>query len=148
MTDGIVSASDQRLDYLKLLVTELQNQNPLEPLDNQQMAAQLAQFSQLELTEEMNGNLSQINSTMESLNSSFQGAMLVQELEYAKTLLGKEVTFYSDYYGHYLSGDVKKVTIVDGAPELEVHVNMTNPDQSIETRAFSVKLEQVEQISE
>ncbi|MCD6175181.1 MAG: flagellar hook capping protein, partial [Planctomycetes bacterium] len=45
-----MNAVDQKLDYLKLLVTELQNQNPLEPMEQKDMAAQLAQFSQLELT--------------------------------------------------------------------------------------------------
>ena len=42
----IGSATTQTMDYMTLLITELQNQNPLEPLDNQQMAQQLAQFSQ------------------------------------------------------------------------------------------------------
>ena len=46
---GTTSAVDQKLDYLTLLVTELQNQNPLEPMEQKDMAAQLAQFSQLEL---------------------------------------------------------------------------------------------------
>ena len=53
----LVSAGQQRLDFMTLLVTEMRNQNPLEPMDNQQMAAQLAQFTQLDLTEAMNGKI-------------------------------------------------------------------------------------------
>lgn len=34
-------------DFLKLLVTQLQNQDPLKPMDNQAFIAQTAQFSQL-----------------------------------------------------------------------------------------------------
>ncbi len=46
-TSAVTSSSKIQTDYMKLLVTQLQNQNPLEPLDNNEMASQLAQFSQL-----------------------------------------------------------------------------------------------------
>jgi len=125
-----VSASKQQLDYMTLLVTQLQNQNPLEPMDNQQMAAQLAQLSQLQLTEEMNGNIETMNSTMETMNTSFQGAMLMAELDFAKSLLGKEVSFYSGYYDQIISGQVQKVSVIDGQPTLEVHARVVLPDES------------------
>ena len=35
-------------EFLQLLVTEMKNQDPLNPLDNKEMVAQLAQFSALE----------------------------------------------------------------------------------------------------
>ncbi len=67
------------MDYMKLLITQLQNQNPMEPLSNNEMAAQLAQFSQLQQLETMNDNFAKVLST--------------SELTYANSLLGKEVTF-------------------------------------------------------
>jgi flagellar basal-body rod modification protein FlgD len=67
------------MDYMMLLVAELQNQNPMEPLDNQAMASQLAQFSQLQ--------------QMENMNSSFAEVLTTVEHAYASSLIGKEVSF-------------------------------------------------------
>ena len=75
----ISTASDLQMDYMNLLITQLQNQNPLEPLDNNEMAAQLAQFSQLQ--------------QLESMNNSFADVLSATELSYANSLLGKEITF-------------------------------------------------------
>lgn len=75
----INSASDIQMDYMKLLIAQLQNQNPLEPLDNDQMASQLAQFSQLQ--------------QLESMNSSFAEVLVNSERTYASSLIGKEIQF-------------------------------------------------------
>ena len=71
--------SNIQMDYMKLLITQLQNQNPLEPLDNNEMASQLAQFSQLQ--------------QLESMNTSFAKVLATTELTYANSLIGKEVSF-------------------------------------------------------
>ncbi len=105
------SASTQKMDFMQLLITQMQNQNPLEPMSNEAMAAQLAQFSQLELTEEMNGSISSMNSTMEKLNSSFQGSLLMAEYDYARNLLGKGVEFYDPEHDQYIKGKVEQVNI-------------------------------------
>ncbi|MHC4644153.1 MAG: flagellar hook assembly protein FlgD [Planctomycetota bacterium] len=75
-------ASDIQMDYMKLLITQLQNQNPLEPLDNNEMASQLAQFSQLE--------------QLETMNSSFAKVLANAERTYANSLIGKEVSFLAE----------------------------------------------------
>jgi len=67
------------MDYMNLLVTQLQNQNPLEPMDNNEMASQLAQFSMLE--------------QLESMNTNFAGVLAASERTYAASLIGKEVSF-------------------------------------------------------
>jgi flagellar basal-body rod modification protein FlgD len=77
----ITSAGDMQADYMRLLVTQLQNQNPLEPLDNNEMASQLALFSQLQ--------------QLESMNSSFAKVLAATERTYANSLIGKEVSFIS-----------------------------------------------------
>lgn len=60
---GVKSAKEQKDQFLKLLTYQLKSQNPLKPYDNQEFAAQLAQFSQLE-------QLSDIRSLMEEQNQS------------------------------------------------------------------------------
>jgi flagellar basal-body rod modification protein FlgD len=52
-------------EFLNLLVTQLKNQDPLNPADNQQFLAQLAQFSSLE-------QLMSINKTVSTIADSFQ----------------------------------------------------------------------------
>ena len=47
-----------RQAFLKLFTTQLQNQNPLEPVKNEAFIAQLAQFSTLEATSSMSDSLS------------------------------------------------------------------------------------------
>jgi len=49
-------------EFLKLLITELKNQNPLEPLDSKEYIAQLATFSQVEQIQEMRKELSVLSS--------------------------------------------------------------------------------------
>ena len=66
-TSSSVSSSNLQMDYMTLLVAQMKNQNPLEPLDNNEMASQLAQFSQLQQLEEMNSNLSQSNINFEEI---------------------------------------------------------------------------------
>jgi len=135
----VESATQQKLDFMKLLVTELQNQNPLEPMDHQQMASQLAQFSQLELTENMTGSMTNMNKTMETMNSSFQGAMMIAQMDYAKSLLGKEISFYDDTLGS-ITGTVKKITFDEGQPVLHTDAEMPGSETA---QTFEVGLEQV-----
>lgn len=76
-----ISASNIQMDYMKVLIAQLQNQNPLEPMDNNEMASQLAQFSQLQQLESMNSNFAQI--------------LAITNRSYANSLIGKEVTFFA-----------------------------------------------------
>ncbi|MFV9567463.1 flagellar hook capping FlgD N-terminal domain-containing protein [Thermoanaerobacter mathranii] len=47
-------------DFLKLLVAQLKNQNPLNPMDDKEFIAQLAQFSTLERMQNLNTNFSAV----------------------------------------------------------------------------------------
>ena len=67
-------------EFLKLLVAQLNNQNPLEPQGNGEFIAQLAQFSQVE-------GIEKLNKSMESMLSSFQSSQALQ----ASSLVGRKV---------------------------------------------------------
>jgi flagellar basal-body rod modification protein FlgD len=70
-----------RDDFLKLLISQLQNQDPLKPLDNQEFASQLATFNSLE-------QLIGVNERLETLQSK-----LLQSNQFGATaLIGKQIT--------------------------------------------------------
>lgn len=52
-------------DFLRLLTTQLQNQDPTKPLDGQQFMAQLAQFSTLNAIIEMKASLDTLVQSLE-----------------------------------------------------------------------------------
>ena len=82
-TQGAALATKEldRDAFLNLLVTQLQNQDPLDPTDSVEFTAQLAQFSSLEQLSSVNDNLKQLQNFQASINNS-----------QAVTLIGKEIT--------------------------------------------------------
>lgn len=72
-------------DFLKLLVTQLQYQDPLEPADNQEFIAQMAQFSSLEQMSNMVG-------AIDSLTSISQSTLRESVISQAINLIGKTIT--------------------------------------------------------
>jgi len=67
-------------EFLELLVAQLNNQNPLEPQENGEFIAQLAQFSTVEGVEKL-------NSSMETILSGYQSSQALQ----ASSLVGRKV---------------------------------------------------------
>lgn len=72
-------------EFLELLVAQLNNQNPLEPQENGEFIAQLAQFSQVE-------GIEKLNTSMGSLLSGYQSSQALQ----ASSLVGRKVIVPSD----------------------------------------------------
>jgi flagellar basal-body rod modification protein FlgD len=68
-------------DFLNLLITQLQNQDPLNPTDSTEFTAQLAQFSSLEQLGNVNENLIELKQFQASTNNS-----------QAVALIGKAIT--------------------------------------------------------
>lgn len=78
--------------FLKLLITQLKNQNPLSPQDNTAFVAQLAQFSSLQ-------GIQNLNTTMTSVATGMQSSQVLQ----ASALVGRTVEVKTD--SAYLSTD-------------------------------------------
>jgi flagellar basal-body rod modification protein FlgD len=92
-------------DFLKLLVGQLQHQDPLAPSDDQQWIGQMAAFSQLEQVSNMAQSTQKI---VDTLNTS--GAL---------SLIGHTVT-YLDSSGASHTGNVDTVDMADGKASLTV----------------------------
>jgi len=79
-------------DFLNLLITQLQNQDPLNPTDSVEFTAQLAQFSSLEQLGNVNENLVELKNFQASINNS-----------QAVSLIGKTITANGNFI--HLTGD-------------------------------------------
>ena len=67
-------------DFLKLLVTQLRYQNPLEPMDNKEYIAQLAQFSSLEQMQNLNMQLANL-SAISTIGKTAKAVVEQKEIE-------------------------------------------------------------------
>lgn len=91
--------------FLKLLMAQMSNQNPMEPTDDKEMIAQMAQFSTLE----------QITN-MATANAKQATAATMSQ---AVGLIGRTVS-YLDSDGTSRTGSVDQVSMVSGAPVLTI----------------------------
>ena len=97
--------------FLQLLVTEMQHQDPLEPVDNSEMLAQLAQFSALEQMTHLNDSFEELSGNIDQLNFISAGQLLGRSVEAI------------DVEGNAVEGEVERVQLngsvvyltVDGA---------------------------------
>ena len=74
------SVNSVQNQFMTLLVTQLQNQDPLNPMDNAQITSQMAQLSTVT-------GINQLNTTLQSLMSAYQANQSVQ----AASMIGKNV---------------------------------------------------------
>lgn len=101
--------------FMTLLVTQMQNQDPLNPMDNSQMTSQLAQLSTV-------SGIDTMNTTLQSLISSYQQSQTLQAtsmIGHGVLTAGNAMTLSSGSAAFGVSlatsaGDVK-VTIQNGS---------------------------------
>lgn len=92
---------------LKIVLTQLTYQDPLKPMDNFEFVSQLAQFSQIQQTQEMSDSLK----TLVAAQSTSQAA----------SLLGRQVDVPAG--STILSGKVVAVAFTDGAASLTLELS-------------------------
>jgi flagellar basal-body rod modification protein FlgD len=63
--------------FLKLLVTQLRNQDPLKPMEDKEFIAQMAQFSSLEQMQNMNKNLQSFTQGFFDSQTGYQAVNLI-----------------------------------------------------------------------
>ena len=93
----VASRDLDQQDFLKLMLEQLRNQNPLEPQDNSQFFSQMAQFNTLE--------------TMREMATSLRSLAATSELANATALVGRTVTAE-------IPGSLDPETGLPGEPEV------------------------------
>ena len=114
VTNNSPSAVLGKDDFLKLLVTQLQNQDPTNPTDSSTWMAQLAQYSSLE----------QMTNVAQSVGQLVTSSSLTQGVE----LIGKQLT-WTRGDGSTGIGVCDGMTLQDGSPVLDVGGEGITPDQ-------------------
>ncbi|MBV9131824.1 MAG: hypothetical protein JO318_03960, partial [Chloroflexi bacterium] len=114
-------------DFLKLLLAEMQNQDPSKPMDDSQTIAQMAQFSALQATQQLQQTIQQSNN--------------VQSIFQAGSMIGKYVQA-AQPDGTNVSGAVTGVdfTSTNGVMTPQLVVNNTDIDYSTIVKVSSTPI--------
>ena len=99
--------------FMRMLVAQLQNQDPMSPQDNQAMVAQLAQFSSLEQMQQLNQNILGL-AVLQQTNA------VMSQLTQSSALIGQNVTYIDPVTNESRTGVVTKVKLLEGVATLEI----------------------------
>jgi len=92
--------------FLQLMIAELQNQDPLSPVENSEMLQQITQIREI--------------GASEALSTTLSAVLAGQNVATASALIGKEVSALTDDSGN-ISGVVDRVSITDDN-DVRVHI--------------------------
>jgi flagellar basal-body rod modification protein FlgD len=95
-------------DFLKLMIAELQNQDPLNPLENDELVAQMSQIRSVAATDK--------------LTQTLDSVLLGQNIASATNLIGADIDGISDD-GQKVTGIVQRVSVASGRPKLHLDLN-------------------------
>jgi len=104
----------QKDQFMKLLVTELKNQNPLDPMKDRDFIAQMAQLTNLEKMEKVRDGMERL------ITQNSNGSLY--------SLLGKKVTYLNEY-GQQMVGAVNALEFKDNQGYLVVNKFQIHPKQ-------------------
>jgi len=92
-------------EFLGLLIAQLQNQDPLNPMENQEILQQVSQIREIE--------------SNARLTETLQTVLLGQNMSTASSLIGRTISGLSEA-NEKVTGRVDRVSVVDGVPKLHV----------------------------
>jgi flagellar basal-body rod modification protein FlgD len=97
-SDSTETSSLGKDEFLKLLITQLQNQDPMQPMEDKEFIAQMAQFTSVE-------QLTNISSQLTAMSES---------LSVSSAMIGKEVTWISEGKANPITGEKPEGTVQSG----------------------------------
>ena len=119
----------QMEDFLKLMIAELQNQDPLNPMDNSELVGQISQMREITATDKMTETLDSV--------------LLGQNISSATNLIGAEIDAISDDQQR-ITGVVERVSVADGQPKLHLDLNpkasVTGEEGEIEAGEYEYRI--------
>ena len=122
--DTGISSQVATTEFLTLLTIQLQNQDPIDPVKQEEFIGQLSQFSMLE--------------GVENLNASFENMLKLQEISQGLDLVGKHVDYLNTESGEIETGRIDELFDDQGI------VNLMINDQAISVDLIAgVKAEKV-----
>lgn len=101
-------------DFLRLLATQMMNQDPTKPMDPTSFVTDLTQMSQLEATQ-------QLNKSMDLMTTGFKNLQVMQ----ASSLIGRSVVAESDAFNHYEDTE-SHIGLVSDEPLSDVRIVISN----------------------
>lgn len=122
--DSSTSAADSQNRFLTLLVTQMKNQDPLNPMDNAQVTSQMAQLSTV-------SGIDKLNATLQALSSS----MIASQAMQATSMIGHAVMVPGSHIdlangkgvaalNFTKPADSASVAITDAAGNVVRHINL------------------------
>jgi flagellar basal-body rod modification protein FlgD len=118
--DGSVDADTNK--FLTLLVTQLKNQDPMNPLDNAQITSQLAQLSTVT-------GVNKLNTTLESLKTSYQSS----EAMAATNMIGHGVLVEGDYVNLQSGKGIMGIDLASAADSVKLVVTDPKTGKDVQT---------------
>jgi flagellar basal-body rod modification protein FlgD len=132
-TDSAAATQDR---FMKLLVTQMKNQDPLNPMDNAQVTSQMAQLSTV-------SGIDKLNATLQSLMGSYQSSQSLQAtsmIGHGVLVPGSSVALSGGkaILGMDLAGaaDSVKVTVKDASGKAIHTINIGASDAGVQPLAW------------
>ena len=109
--------------FLTLMLKQMENQDPTEPMDNTQWLSQLAQYSSLEQMTKMNSGL---ENCAKYISAMYDDMMLNSEINQTLSMIGKDVTLQlpdpeDPKHPTTITGNVTEASFEDGTGKIKVN---------------------------